>query len=171
MKFVFVNGSSCSGKSTVIERVMAERENVFHLSYDRLKWSFSKYTPQAQFQDVQALQLAALRAICEMKKYDIICDSGLYREWRETLFATARSYGFEVVGINIEAEYDVLAKRFDERVANAMANPEKKISNRSKERFKELYDTYQNEKNTEATVFRSDEQTPDEIAKQVLALF
>ncbi len=171
MKFISINGSTCSGKSSVIKNIMKEREHVFHLAYDSVKWSFSKYTPQKQFQDVHRLMAIMAKEVFEMK-YDVISESGLHREWREELFAAARAHGYEVVEINIEADYDVLAQRFDERVARALANPEmRQPSNTSKERFKELHDIFQREKNPSALTFRSDTQSIEEIAESVLGLF
>ena len=170
MKFISINGSTCSGKSAVIKNVMRERDRLFHLAYDSVKWSFSKYSPQEQFNDVHAVMSAMAEAVFTMG-YDVISESGLHREWREKLFAAARAHGYEVIEIVLEADYGVLEKRFDERVARAAANPEVRISNLSKERFKGIYETFQKEKNPVALAFRSDEQSPEEIAESVLKLF
>ena len=40
----------------------------------------------------------------------------------------------------------------------------------TKERFKELYNIYQTEKNSSATVFRTDLQNQEEISKSILEL-
>jgi len=37
MKFILLNGSSCSGKSTIIRNMMKEKDHFFQLSYDSLK--------------------------------------------------------------------------------------------------------------------------------------
>jgi hypothetical protein len=49
-----------------------------------------------------------------------------------------------------------------------MANPEKKIANRSIERFEELYKMYQDGKNRDAIVIRSDTQSIEEVWKSIL---
>jgi cytidylate kinase len=99
--------------------------------------------------------------------YHILCDSALYRKNRETLFDIVNKNGYEIIEINLEAEYQVLLKRFDERVTNALANKSKTISNTSKDRFKELYDIYEGEKNPNAVVLRTDKLGPEEIASKV----
>ena len=170
MKFISINGSTCSGKSSVIKQVMKEREHLFHLAYDTVKWSFSKYTPAKQFQDVQTVLLAMGQSVFDMK-YDVISESVLHQEWRNKLFDAARAHGYEVIEINVECAYDALEQRFDERVARALATPEARISNTSKDRFKELHDIFQKEKNPAALTFRSDEQSIEEIAEAVLKFF
>ena len=170
MKFISINGSTCSGKSSVIKSVMKQRDRLFHLSYDTVKWSFSHYTPAEQFQDAQTVLFAMAQEVFKMG-YDVISESGLHREWREQLFAAARAHGYEVVEVNIECPYDALAQRFDERVARALATPDARIANTSKDRFTELHDIFQREKNPAALAFQSDEQSAEEIAASVLKLF
>lgn len=170
MKFIAINGSTCSGKSSILKQVLKEREHTFGLSYDALKRSFSQYAPATHFGDVHRVMLSMLTPL-SATKYDIICDSGLYREWRSRLFQEARSLGYDVVELSLECDYDVLAARFDERVAEARANPAIHVSNTSKERFKELHDIFQANKNTTARSFRTDEQSTEEIVAEVLKLF
>jgi len=169
MKFISIRGSSCSGKISVIKAVMKQREHLFHLSYDSLKWQFSRYSREEHYKDVQTLMFSVATAVCDMG-YDIISETGLYKEWRETVFALVQARGYEIIEIELEADYDVLEKRFDERVAAKLANSEMKISNLSKERFREIYDISQNEKGDTAAVFRTDRQSSEEIAESILKL-
>jgi predicted kinase len=170
MKFISINGSTCSGKSTVCKNISKQRGRLFYLSYDAVKWSFSKYSPDTHAKDVHALLLSMTQAVCEMK-YDIISDSGLHREWREKLLAVPRAHGYDIIEINLEADYNVLSQRFDERVARAIATPEKMIANLSKDRFKELFDIFQKEKNPAAITFRTDTQTMEEVSESILKFF
>jgi len=170
MKYISINGSSCSGKSTIIKDVLKQRDRLFYLSYDAVKWSFSKYSPAEHSKDVHAVMLSMAKTACEMK-YDIISDSGLHKEWREKLLSIPRAHGYDVIEVNLETDYKILEQRFDERVAKALANPERRISNLSKDRFKELYDIFQKEKNTSAITFRTDTQNMKEISESILKLF
>ena len=167
MKFISLNGSTCSGKSTIVKEVLNQRDRLFALSYDSVKRSFSQYTPDTHFDDVHTVMLSMMRVLSEMK-YDIICDSGLRKNWRETLLDAARTNGYEVIEINLECGFDALAQRFDERVANPTKGI---IINLSKNRFKELHDTFQNEKNTSALTFQTDVQSIQEISRSILKLF
>ena len=166
MKFIIVNGPSCTGKSTAVNQVLEKFPHFYKLSYDAQKWHFSKYDRTTHFDDVHTVVRALAETVCKLK-YNIICDSALYKKDREFLFEIVKKHGYEIVEINLEAEYEVVAKRFDERVASALANKSKTISNTSKERFKEIYDIYQAEKNLDAIEIRTDTNTPEEVAKQM----
>ena len=170
MKLLILNGASNSGKSTIIKNIMKQKEYYFHLSYDVLKWSFSKYQTDKQHQDVRELALAVGEALFKMKKYNVVCDWGLYRTSRTKLIDLATQYGYEVLQVNLESDYEVLSKRFDERVAGALANPERRISNLSKDRFKELCDIFQREKDPSAITFRTDTQSIGEVTDGIMKL-
>lgn len=168
MKLIILNGSSCSGKSSVIKILMKNNENLFHLSYDYLKWSFSKYKSDKYYKDVQKIVLAVAKEVFNMG-YNIISDSSLTREFREELINLAKQKDYEIIEINLEADFDILSKRFNERVEGALKVPEKdrKISNLSVDRFNELYEIYNREKNPEATVLRTDIESSEEISEKI----
>jgi|SRR3989338_702114 len=168
MKLVVLNGASCSGKSTIIKNIIKEKEGYFHLSYDSLKWQFSKYASGKYFKDVNIIMLSILDAVCKLK-HNVICES-YHKESREKLIVLATEYGYEVVEINLEADWEVLSKRFEERVAEASLNPEIKVANRTIERFKELFDIYEKEKNPSAIIFRTDTQSIEEVSNSILKL-
>ena len=169
MKLIILNGASCSGKSTIVKRIMKERDNLFLLHYDSLKWLFSQYSNEKHYDDVQKVMLTVAGKIFQMK-YDVICDSGLRKISRDNLIDVANKYKYEIIEINLDADYEVLAKRFDERVKRVMSVPEKdrRISNMSMDRFKELYDMFQSEKNKEAIEFNTDTQTEEEISESII---
>ncbi len=169
MKFLMLNGASCSGKSTIVKRVMKEVPGYYQLSYDSLKWGFSQYKPDQHFDDVRKLVRALAETLCAMK-YNILCDSGLHKETREKLFEIVKRHNYEIVEVNLNAEYKVLTERFDKRIADAAATPGTRIANTSKERHKELYNIYESEKNPQAISFRTDGQSIDEIVGEVLKL-
>jgi predicted kinase len=148
---------------------MEEKERYYKLSYDAQKWLFSKYDRNTQFEDVRTIQRALAETVCKLN-YNILCDSALHRENREKLLAIARNHGYEILEINLEAEYEVLATRFDERVKKALAENSKTIANTSKERHRELYDIYQQEKNNTAIVFRTDTLNQEEVTNAILQL-
>ena len=170
MKFIIFNGCSCSGKSTIIKNILNQREKCYHLSEDSLKWQFSQFKPDVHSDDVTTLLNAVAESICNMK-YDILCDTSRYRKNREELLKVPRKHNYEVIEINLDVDYEILEKRFDERVAKALVSDSKRIRNTSKERFKEIYDNYQNDKNNSAISFKTDEQDVDLITAEVLKLF
>ena len=167
MTLLILNGGSCSGKSTIIKHIMKQKEHLFHLSYDALKWHFSHYHHTTHYDDIQEVILAIAESVFKLK-YDIISDSALYKKSRDKLVALAKSFGYEVIEINLTAEPEVLAQRFDERVAGSLADPSKRISNLSKDRFWELIEIFEQNKNPLATLFRTDNQSIEEVAEQIL---
>lgn len=169
MKLVILNGSTCSGKSATLKIIMKQKNHLFWLSYDALKWSFSNYKSETHYQDVQKVLLTVASAVFDMK-YNVITDSVLYASSREDLISLAEQAGYEIFEVNLETDFEVLSKRFDERVASALANPNSRISNLSKDRFKELFDIFQREKNPEAITFRTDILGAEEVASNVMKL-
>ena len=169
MKFVIISGGSCSGKTTIIKSVMKEKENYFHLDYDTVKWQFSKYVSGKYYEDIHDILITVLNIVC-IQGHNVISSGAYHRVSREKMIAVAKTHGYEIVEINLEAEWNILSERFDERIVRALANPEKRIANTSKERFKELYTMYQNEKSSSAIVFRTDTQSIEEVSESVLKL-
>ncbi len=151
---------------------MRSKENLFHLHYDSLKWFFSNYSKDKQYKDVQRIIFAIANEVFDMK-YDIISDSSLNRDFRNQLIDLAKNNNYEVIEINLEADFNILLKRFNERVESAIKVPEKdrRISNLSVDRFKELYDIYNKEKNPDAIIFRADKESPEEIAEKINKMF
>jgi predicted kinase len=144
-------------------------EKYYKISYDEFKWGFSQYKPDVHFDDVYSVLGAVTEAVCKLE-YNIICDMGIWKEKREQLLSIARKYNYEVIEINLEAEYEVLLNRFVSRVEQAAADPTRRLANKKPERHRELFDIYQAEKNPNAITLRTDLLSEDEIAKQVLAL-
>lgn len=169
MKLIIINGSSCSGKSSIVKSLMNSRENLFLLHYDSLKWSFSKYSREEKYKDVQKVMQSVALTVFEMGKYDVICDSGLYRVSRQNLIDIAKKLEYEIIEINLEADFNILLQRFNERVESALkvSSKDRRISNLSVDRFKELFDIYNKEKNELAISFYSDKESSEEIAEKI----
>jgi predicted kinase len=167
MFFLSINGPSCSGKSTIIKEMMKTQDSLFHLPYDSLKWLFSKYNSKTHYQKVQEFVFSVAVFALE-QKYDIISDSSLHREDGNRLIDLVRNHGYKIIEINLSADFSVLEKRFDERVSSALANPNSRISNTSKERFKELVEIFEKEKNDQAIEIRTDNQTIEKVIKNIL---
>src|SRR6202171_5797601 len=115
MKLIILSGAPCSGKSSVASAILARKERYFFLSYDSLKWSFSQYSSGKYYKEIHVIMLAMLRTFCELK-FNVVVEA-LHRESRQNLIDVAKEYGYEIVLINLEADYEVLSRRLDERLA------------------------------------------------------
>ncbi|MCF7795359.1 ATP-binding protein [Patescibacteria group bacterium] len=165
MKLIIFNGTSCSGKSTIIEYLMKE-DNVFHLKGDTLKRLFSNYSFYTHKDDVKKIVMAVAKEIFTMK-YKVISDYSLFKVSRQKIIDLAKKSGYEIVEINLEADFEILKERFNERVKGALNDNSKKISNTSMDRFKELYKTYNKEKNVLAKTFYTDKQSIEELVREI----
>ena len=148
---------------------MSDREKFYQLSYDSQKWLFSKYDRNIHFQDVRKIIRSLAETVCEMQ-YNIVCDSALYKDVREKLLEIPRKYGYEIIEINLEADYETLLNRFNERLAEVSTNKTLKVANISEVRFKEIYDIYESEKNPLAISIRTDGRNIEETGDNVLKL-
>ena len=163
MKLVILSGAVCAGKTTVVRELMKKTERYFHLSYDSLKWQFSQYSSGKYRKEILALRLAMLRSLCEMK-YNVITES-THASTRQAHIDIVREHGYEVLEINLEADYDVLLRRCEER--NAVVELKKVVS---RKRFDEVFRLYESEKNVSALTFRTDSQSIQEILESILKL-
>lgn len=164
MKLVILSGAPCSGKSSVAAAILQNREKYYYLSYDALKWSFSQYSSGKYYKELHILMLAMLRALCSMK-FNVVTEA-LHTESRQNLIDIGTEFGYEVVQVNLDTDYEVLSKRLEQRIAKGKTN----MRGFTKEKFKTLYDTYESEKNPHAVTFRTDATTPEEVSEHVLKL-
>jgi len=165
MKLIILNGTSCSGKSTIIERLMKEK-GIFYLKGDSLKRLFSNYSFYTHKDDVEKIVMAVAKEIFTMK-YTVISDCSLFKLSRQRIIDLAKEAGYEVIEINLESEFEILETRFDERVKSALADNNRKISNTSKDRFKELFEIYNREKNPLAKTLHTDKQSIEEVTNEI----
>lgn len=168
MKLIILNGPSCSGKSTIIKEIMQDKENLFHLSHDLTKWCFSKYERNKHYEKVQAIVLAIADKVFDLKE-DVISDASLTKEFRHKLIKLAKKKNYKIFEINLEADFKILLKRFNKRVESALKVPikDRRISNTSIDRFKELFEIYNKDKNPKAITFKSYSKNKKQIINQI----
>lgn len=87
-KIILINGSSCSGKSTIIKEMMKKINGLYHLSFDRIKWGFSDYKENREvyIPIVDRLFLEEAQTILSLE-YTIVTDALLRK--REELIDIA----------------------------------------------------------------------------------
>lgn len=166
--FIIINGPSCAGKSSVVTEIGKIHPELFHLCYDRLKWSYFDYNYATHSERVYEL-LALLETYAIGNGLSMIKDGGLYRDKIGHLMQIAKDAGYRIVEVNITAPPDVLIERFRKRVEEVTAL-NKKISNTSEGRFWEIHE--QTEAHTDKTLptYDTSKMTSEEIAKEIISL-
>jgi len=169
MKLIILNGSSCSGKSTIIKNIMAEKSHCFHINRDSIKWSFSKYQYDKDHENVQKILLAIADTVFKIG-YNTILDFAIYKKYRQEFIDLAKEYNYELLEINLEADYEILLKRFNERIKSVslVQKKDRIISNTSVDRFKEIFDIFNKEKNPLALTIRTDTQNVENVSKSIM---
>ncbi len=169
MKLIILNGSSCSGKSTITKNIMMKKSHYFHINRDSIKWLFSKYKYERDHENVQKILLTIADTVFKMG-YNTILDFAIYKKYRQEIIDLAKKYKYELLEINLEADYEILLKRFNERIKNVSLVPKKDrlISNTSVKRFKEIFDIFNKEKNHLAITVRTDTQTVEKVLKTII---
>ncbi|MDD5050856.1 MAG: AAA family ATPase [Candidatus Pacebacteria bacterium] len=170
-KFILIlYGSSCAGKSTIIESLSAKVPELFHLSTDRIKWSISQYKA-GMHNDMLLEMVFQLGKMAAADGLSLVMDGTPTIEsenWKKYK-ALAEEKGMAFYEVNMEADLEILKARFEDRVKNAPTSG-KKLSNTSMERFMLLYDLHSKNKHEGIPTFYSDKQSVEEITGEILKI-
>lgn len=163
---LLVNGPSCAGKSTLVKSIMLQKEDYFHLCYDNIKWLFSKYHSYKYTNSIKSVLFSILKVICK-KNHNIICDSVINQKDREKVIQIVEKYNYKIISINLEAPLKILNERFEEE---RQINIERKRLGTTHERFQEIYNLYQKEKDKKAKTFNTGKINAENLAKKVFKI-
>ncbi len=168
-KFVIhLSGGSCTGKSSVADILSDRIPDIFHLSYDNVKWNFSNYHRDTHKEKVKKIVKEFFEIICKTDSsillLTIIEDEQEYNHLTEI----AEQYAYNFLNIKLKAPKEILLQRFRERVRSAkkagskisITDEKLFLNNSSKDFF-----TPNN-----AKIFDSSKLSPEEIADEILKL-
>lgn len=140
-KAIFLYWSSCAWKSTLVKSMLEKSSNMFHLNIDKIKWLISDYNNQNN---------SYLNTLDEMlvslAKTAIKNEMNIIYEWKSPyIFNKLESFlkelDIKVYQINLEAPLEILKERFLQRLKDVEINWWK-VSNKSLDRFIEIYNEY-----------------------------
>lgn len=166
---LLINGPMCSGKSSVAELLLKKWPGSFRVSGDKIKWLISDYSADKYSGTGTVNRMLfklAEAAIAENLSLIIEGNIGIMKNWRTKYADLAARNNLRFVEFNIEADFETLKKRFEERIANA----EKiggHISVRTLEGMKERYDAYVSLRDSKIKSFDSFAISPEEIALEI----
>jgi predicted kinase len=160
---LIVNGPSCGGKTTVAKAILERYGSIFDASMDNIKWHISDYAPERHRPTVQDMTHELMHIA--LKHGLSVLKQGA--SWKpEDIIAIADEHKVPWVLVNVSAPWDVLAQRFEGRIEEKIKGG--RISNVSHERFKELYDMYQETKMETPLEFDSSKQSPEEMVEAIV---
>lgn len=163
--FILVlNGPSCAGKTTVSDIIFKAYGGIFKGKSDTIKRLISDYD-YTQHHDLVAEMTLATIKVALGHGLSILKEGGLYGI--EEMQRLAHESNTPIFIANIEAPWEVLVERFQERVANPI--PGLKI-NTDLTRFREVYDEYLATKPATPYEFDSSLMTPDQIVSAIIEL-
>ncbi len=167
---LIIDGPICSGKTFVIDHIMANYKKVFRLSPNKIKFLISDYTPDRDRPTVHACITAIAEKMLEAGM-SLVLEGGSVAQGNlnQSLHEIATKRGMKVTTVNIEAPIDVLKQRFNERVAISISRG-KKISVIDDAGFMERYNAYLAIKDQGQKTFDSSTQQPEEIVKEILEI-
>ncbi len=170
-KFILIiQGPLCAGKSTVVKSLLAEHENLFYASFDRIKWLISHY--DAKKHNIIKANLAfALSKEALANNLSVIVECGKQLEWHgaDDYRKLATENDAKFVHINIEAPLEVLQERFHERIEDNKVK-KGKISVTNIEWMLERYNTYLHAKDETIPTFDSGKLSPEELYNEIMKL-
>jgi hypothetical protein len=165
---LIVNAPPDADQAKVINALACGKERRFIASANRIKWLISDYSAEKTDRDMLNHVLFDLATSAYAKGLSLIVEGSvsILRGWAKQYLGLVPEYGGASIQVNVEAPYEVLVKRFQERVARADAEG-KKISIRKVSDLKERYDIYQSLKNVQLPTFDSSVMSPEQIAQEI----
>ncbi|MDD2870529.1 MAG: zeta toxin family protein [Candidatus Gracilibacteria bacterium] len=140
-KAIFLYGSSCAGKSTLVKSMLEKSSNMFHLNIDKIKWLISDYNNQNNsYLNTLDEMLVSLAKTAIKNEMNIIYE-GKSPYIFNKLESFLKELDIKVYQINLEAPLEILKERFLQRLKDVEINGGK-VSNKSLDRFIEIYNEY-----------------------------
>ncbi|MFA4931184.1 MAG: AAA family ATPase [Patescibacteria group bacterium] len=162
---LILNGPYCAGKSSVAQYLLDNYDGIFRAWRDRIKWMIAGYQAERDGK-ITAEMTMALIDVALSHGLSVVQDQAITLGWEGKYQLMAKKYETKLIEVNIEASYEVLEKRFAERVAAAKVGA--KISMTDPEKMREQYFYYQKHKNNDNLTYFSDQKTPVEIAEEII---
>src|SRR3989339_1458627 len=164
-QFILVlNGPICSGKSTVVDLLLARHEKLFLASYDTIKWLVSNYSSDKHLAVVTDIVLPLAESAFD-KGFSIVADAVTLKTTRERFAELAQRKGVKFIEVNLEAPLPALEERFKKRVEDSIRMGTKN-SITDMQGMMKIFTRYQENKNFNAPTFDSSILSAERIAAE-----
>ncbi len=166
-KLIIINGPSCAGKSTIIDKIFETKRDIFWLKFDAIKRFFIDYDSSSDKQKVTELFVVMGKNRIDKDEDILLEDHNSVSDYKNTeVLDYAKEKKYAVYEYNIEAPYEILLSRFRLRTSNP--RPGIKI-NFSEEKHKNMYNKYLESKNLNIKTFDTSLQSAEKISKEILS--
>ena len=160
---IFLSWPSCAWKSTVSDALFSKYPWLFRVKSDSIKRFIAWYSRQVHIPAVTNMSFDLSESA--MKEwFSLLLETRFSLERYQEL---ANRYWYKVIVINLEAPYDILEKRFFERVSSHKESWSNFPINTDVERFKSLYESYMTDKIPATITFDTSAITVEEIVKTI----
>ena len=160
---ILLSWPSCSWKSTVSDTLFEKYPWIFRVKSDSIKRFISWYTPNLYVNNVTNMCFALCESAMQ-EWFSLLCE---IRFTLDTYQALAEKYEYKIVTVNLEAPYEILEKRFSERVTAYKESWSKWYMNTDMGRFTSMYEKYMTDKIDATMSFDTSKVTVDETIKTI----
>lgn len=136
---IIMSGPSCVWKSTIVNNIINVCDRIFHIKTDFLKRLISGYSPERD----NIIKNNLTIWLCEeaMKESLSIIIEPHNLEWYKDL---SIKYNYNYLFVYLEASYNTLLKRFEQRIQDYKKSGSRKYMNTDIWRFQEGYEKSKN---------------------------
>jgi len=170
-KFILIiNGPMCSGKSTLTDLLLKKIPQSFKVSSDKIRWQIANYSSDIHRELVSELAFSLAKKAAE-NGLSLIIDGTLVNKKivNKKYQKLAKKLNYKFIEIKINASWEVIRHRFQERVKNAKLTGNH-ISCTTLKRMKEIYNRYMTVQTPDIPTFDSDKISPEKLCQKILKL-
>ena len=163
-----ISGKSCTGKSSLTRELSSRFDEVYIISYDRIKRQLIGYDRNKHSSLIKEMTFDFFEIVCS-KGFQVIIDGSFFGEEAYNKYLdVAQKYGYRFVAVHLETPLDDLLPRFRERIERCRAK-DIKISVMDEGLFikNQSIDYFTH---ADARIFNTTKLKSDEIADQVMEL-
>jgi predicted kinase len=167
---VLIYGPPCSGKSATVECLMAKHSGLFRVCADRIKWFASGYAGGGYRKEVANVVLGVARSAF-FQGLPLVVEANttilksMWPKYRELV----EKHDAAFLEINLEAPFELLAARLEQRIACSMSRGNK-ITLKDPADLRRRYDDYLAYKKPRIPTFDSSVLSVDDVAVEIEAM-
>lgn len=141
-RIIIISGPSCAGKSTIANEIFQKVPSIVHVKTDTLKKFISHYDPVQHKKYLSYLTTAYCENVMQQWLSLIVephMNEGMEMQFRDM----ADKYWYSICIVSVNAPYEVILQRFQERVQSYITSWSQQYLNTDENRLKDMYQNNQ----------------------------